>query len=185
MGRYCAGLWENELPSGLLWRVLRARPGRNDIVRPENFRGPTWSWTSVEAVIEGHMRWHTAIEVIARVEEVGCMPSNSENLFGEVAQGFIVLDLPTFEVSLRQSGVEAQQQRSCHLPRVEDAMEEQAFELDVPLVRSGCRALCVAIERFGTIEFVMVRYPVLSSSLVQRAIATFVLAQAITLLTGS
>lgn len=148
MGRYCAGLWENEFPSGLLWRVVRARPGCEDIGRPKDFRAPTWSWASVQAVIEGHMKWHTAIKVLARVEEVECVPATSEDPFGEVAQGYIVLDSQAFEVSLRQSGDEDKQQRSCHISRFDHEMDQQQFDLDVPLVRTGCHGLCVAIERW-------------------------------------
>ncbi|OCL12958.1 HET-domain-containing protein [Glonium stellatum] len=43
-GRYLAGLWEDSLLQGLLWRPAdENRP----MARPKNWRAPTWSWASV------------------------------------------------------------------------------------------------------------------------------------------
>lgn len=148
MGRYYAGLWENELPSGLLWRVLRARPGYEDLARPKDLGVPSWSWASVQAVIKGHIKWQPVTEVLARVEGIECESAALEDPFGEVASGFIILYAPIFEVSFRQTGEEDQQQRACAMWRSEHETDSQEFEFDVPLSRNGCQGLCVAIQRW-------------------------------------
>jgi hypothetical protein len=48
MGRYIAGLWEEDLHTELLWSC--STPG----ARPAEYRGPTWSWVSVEGVVDLH-----------------------------------------------------------------------------------------------------------------------------------
>jgi uncharacterized protein YueI len=46
--RYVAGLWESRLIDQLAWRVIRLRsPPRDDV----GYRGPSWAWPSVNAVV--------------------------------------------------------------------------------------------------------------------------------------
>jgi hypothetical protein len=48
LGRYLAGLWEDDLGWGLCWNVKQARTKRL-----ETYRAPTWSWASVL----GQVQW--------------------------------------------------------------------------------------------------------------------------------
>ncbi|KAI0965892.1 heterokaryon incompatibility protein-domain-containing protein [Xylaria arbuscula] len=51
-GGYLAGLWERSLPLGLLWSVAgwtALRP------RPKDYQGPSWSWTSVNGLVENRL----------------------------------------------------------------------------------------------------------------------------------
>ncbi|KAK3326110.1 heterokaryon incompatibility protein-domain-containing protein [Apodospora peruviana] len=49
--RFLAGLWESHLAEGLLWSVVREEDpgmvGPTDILIPDHYRVPTWSWASL------------------------------------------------------------------------------------------------------------------------------------------
>ena len=65
--RYLAGLWEGDLPRGLLWRV--EEPSRAKVAQPSQY--PSWSWASV---------------AIAVVPEIGVNENASApRLIGELA----------------------------------------------------------------------------------------------------
>jgi hypothetical protein len=44
---YIAGLWQDDLPIGLLWR---AASGRRPLSRPQIARAPSWSWASLDGI---------------------------------------------------------------------------------------------------------------------------------------
>ncbi|RMJ14188.1 hypothetical protein CDV36_006142 [Fusarium kuroshium] len=46
---YLAGLWKSQLPHGLVWK-LENMVGQDDLIvtRPTNYRGPSWSWASLD-----------------------------------------------------------------------------------------------------------------------------------------
>ncbi|KAI8669600.1 HET domain-containing protein [Fusarium keratoplasticum] len=46
---YLAGLWKRQLPHGLLWK-LQNMVGQDDLIvtRPTKYRGPSWSWASLD-----------------------------------------------------------------------------------------------------------------------------------------
>lgn len=46
--RYIAGMWESALPLGLLWQSSEFKKRR----RPREWRAPSWSWASVEALVD-------------------------------------------------------------------------------------------------------------------------------------
>lgn len=48
LGRYIAGLWGSSLPYDMAWRVEHLTP---DLQRPNEYRGPSWSWVSVNAKV--------------------------------------------------------------------------------------------------------------------------------------
>lgn len=49
LGSYCAGIWETDLPSGLLWAVIPMHPAKPR--RPAEYTAPSWSWASVVAPV--------------------------------------------------------------------------------------------------------------------------------------
>ena len=51
--QYIAGLWRSFLPSQLLWSVKDCRQINNfPSVRPSKYRAPSWSWASVDGVVD-------------------------------------------------------------------------------------------------------------------------------------
>lgn len=49
--RYCAGIWEKDLPHQLMWRALS--PSLHNVVRSKaEYRGPTWSWVSMDCDVK-------------------------------------------------------------------------------------------------------------------------------------
>jgi hypothetical protein len=50
-GRYCAGLWYDSLAYDLMWRVDTLDPNIEDAGRPVGYRGPSWSWVSVNSPV--------------------------------------------------------------------------------------------------------------------------------------
>ena len=59
-GKYVAGLWEDDMPSALLWQTQQYPPNMTQAInasrlhppqRPSEYRAPSWSWASVDAHI--------------------------------------------------------------------------------------------------------------------------------------
>lgn len=48
LGEYIAGLWSQSLVYDMAWRVQNLPSG---LRRPEKYRGPSWSWVSVDATV--------------------------------------------------------------------------------------------------------------------------------------
>lgn len=61
INRYLAGLWETQLPSALLWRVLSPYNDADRVLgdrrraffprRPTRYRAPSWSWASIDGAV--------------------------------------------------------------------------------------------------------------------------------------
>jgi hypothetical protein len=73
MSNYLAGLWESQLPCGLLWRSIVPQ------TRPTNERAPSWSWASIDGPVSydtrldlekknGEMEVHTASVLPVRMD---------------------------------------------------------------------------------------------------------------------
>jgi hypothetical protein len=52
-GAYYAGIWETDLPRGLLWKPRNALPAGKGkwFERPASYRAPSWSWATVKGQI--------------------------------------------------------------------------------------------------------------------------------------
>ncbi|OQV02693.1 hypothetical protein CLAIMM_07843 [Cladophialophora immunda] len=176
LGKYCAGLWRYEFPSGLLWRAVRAPPGETQTYRPEKYCGPSWSWIAVRARMEAHINWHPENEVVAEVLDVQTIPTSLEDPFGAVDAAFLILAGPAVSVTLQQEGSGHHQTRDCFMSLVHNFMdsgenhaatgnvenperahsgspishstERQPFQLDVPAAVNGKQAVCIAVERW-------------------------------------
>lgn len=82
---YLAGLWENELPCQLLWRLWGT-----PLKRPKIFRAPSWSWAAVDGhvMLERHYnKSSVAIEVLNCSTEL----FDLENPYGAVVDGYITV----------------------------------------------------------------------------------------------
>ena len=50
---YLAGLWRKQLPSGLIWSTRNGLQANGEpAYRPDAYRAPSWSWASVEGIVE-------------------------------------------------------------------------------------------------------------------------------------
>lgn len=173
LGRYCAGLWRYEFPSGLLWRAVRAAPGETQTQRPKEYCGPSWSWIAVRARIEAHISWHYANEIVAKVLDVQTSPKEPGVPFGRVTTAFMILAGPAVHVTLHQDTSGHQQSRDCVMSLAQDwdknnttagddeksesvleaqtnahSASWQPFQLDVPAEIDSLQAVCIAIERW-------------------------------------
>lgn len=93
-GRYCAGLWYNNLFQVLCWRrpedynhggSKKINPGK----RPSVPRAPSWSWASIDTDV---IYWHNSNDQEAFVNIKSCdIDLSGENPFGEVIRGVLRL----------------------------------------------------------------------------------------------
>jgi hypothetical protein len=104
-GIYLAGLWQCQMPFGLLWAVSNGRQvDDKPSFRPKEYRAPSWSWASVEGMID--FQWSFPrdkyteplradfVEVTVKVLDDNEGPqdsslSPSRSLTGPVLEGFL------------------------------------------------------------------------------------------------
>ncbi|KAI9666296.1 MAG: hypothetical protein M1821_004231 [Bathelium mastoideum] len=92
--RYFAGLWEDKLLDGTIWRVLS--PAK----RTKDYRAPSWSWASIDGVLEfrSDARDETKAIELATVREARTRYwGNLET--GEIKGGFLKLMGPWFRMT--------------------------------------------------------------------------------------
>jgi len=103
--RYLAGLWQDDLPSALLWRSSRftLREGIEGIPasRPTGYRAPSWSWASVNGSIsyDSQRSWQSSsLDVRDRQSEFvyhdfqildTSLNETSHEIMGSVSSGHI------------------------------------------------------------------------------------------------
>ena len=82
---YLAGLWRFELIDGLMWRRPKTL---GSLARPKAYRGPSWSWASVEGEVEWKPNNRSPAKMYrASIVEVRTSPTS--NPFGSVHGGYI------------------------------------------------------------------------------------------------
>ncbi|KAK0236516.1 heterokaryon incompatibility protein-domain-containing protein [Armillaria nabsnona] len=86
--RYLAGLWEHQLPGSLLWHIPHRGESR---CRPGIYRAPSWSWAAIDGRIDSRECWFMA-EDICTIIHCTVTPARSDNAFGEVVDGYLVLE---------------------------------------------------------------------------------------------
>jgi hypothetical protein len=89
MGKYLAGLWENSLAAGLLWKSAKPLPVRFEA---DSYLAPTFSWASHVGPIKPY-EFSERPTYHIRILEAECTPKGP-NLFGQVSGGFIRLRGP-------------------------------------------------------------------------------------------
>ena len=118
---YLAGLWRAHLPSALMWTTHNGLQANGEPThRPGTYRAPSWSWASVEGLIEvfsgarpGEERWLELCQILdASTTALG------EDTTGQVSDGYIKLRgrlLGTEDLSFHTSpkGKVVQIARSC------------------------------------------------------------------------
>lgn len=95
---YLAGLWRQNLPGCLTWKVLE--PGR----RPPSYRAPSWSWASVDGAVQlcypgTYSVQNKTAQSFALVISVKCIPCGEDET-GQVASGSVSLKGPLASATL-------------------------------------------------------------------------------------
>ncbi|KAI9685013.1 MAG: hypothetical protein M1822_005405 [Bathelium mastoideum] len=65
--RYLAGLWEHLLAEQLAWRVVKWREAKHE----PSYRAPSWSWASVDGIVQVPARITTKRKYIMKIEPEG------------------------------------------------------------------------------------------------------------------
>ncbi|KAI1749226.1 hypothetical protein F4782DRAFT_315239 [Xylaria castorea] len=101
---YLAGLWLEDLPWLLCWRVFQRRFEK----RPDTYCAPTWSWASISTPVIWDM---DIFEAKARVEvlDAGAAPVGQANIFGRIKGAYAMLrglvQRAVLEVDVQHSAV--------------------------------------------------------------------------------
>jgi len=82
--RYAAGLWEEDLEMGLLWKP----PSPIDTQLPPRYRALSWSWAALDAKVKYFRNMQKAYSSYALVQNLRLQGlQGSEDIFGQVASG--------------------------------------------------------------------------------------------------
>jgi len=82
---YVAGLWKDDLASGLLWYIIHPKEPN----RALPYRAPTWSWASVNGKISYfHEQYQFLFKTLLKIHNAHCSPSPLDP-FGRVTSGQI------------------------------------------------------------------------------------------------
>ncbi|RYP62384.1 hypothetical protein DL771_009756 [Monosporascus sp. 5C6A] len=104
--RYCAGLWEGNLPLGLLWR--RARGWEVAKPRSDPPTAPSWSWASLDGPVEyplslggPYREFQRPVVPLAEVEGVCCVPAGRDER-GQLVptESYVLLSAHVVEAAL-------------------------------------------------------------------------------------
>jgi hypothetical protein len=97
--RYLAGIWNSRLPQALVWNVSNA-----EVIRPDAYRAPTWSWAAVDGPVNMHdyrAFSKEKLELLATVTGATTAPINPNDDTGPVSGGVITLKGTLFAADLR------------------------------------------------------------------------------------
>ena len=100
-GRYIAGLWEDMMPKSLFWYKRGIATDR-----PVRYRGPSWSWVS----IDGQVRQYPGRKCICEVLSIEYMPKIAEALYGAVHSATLHIRGPALSVEWRYTRQDRQRQ---------------------------------------------------------------------------
>ncbi|KAH7310822.1 hypothetical protein B0I35DRAFT_514807 [Stachybotrys elegans] len=145
---YVAGLWRADLPIGLLWSSYMGRR----LVRPADYRAPSWSWAALDGQIDVEFWWDGQVDVGIISAWAGLA---GQNPYGMVTSGYI--EVEGLAVSI-QVGSPTDHKKSKFVWRnvnVELVMgEDEAFVgegcLDTPgEADRGRNVICLLVLRVG------------------------------------
>jgi hypothetical protein len=82
-------LWERDFVKSLLWEVVIDVPHRARAERPSEWRAPSWSFASIDGVIEHYLEssyfyCQTEESLFAELEECKVIPLDLNNPLGEL-----------------------------------------------------------------------------------------------------
>ena len=102
---YCAGLWPRGMVEGLAWSksldhlVGDPSPSTVLLTKPAEYRAPSWSWASVDGVVDfwffqrGNSHDIRRCEKLAHLRDYHVVP-RGENPYGEVQAGWLRIEAP-------------------------------------------------------------------------------------------
>ncbi|RGP64771.1 hypothetical protein FSPOR_7707 [Fusarium sporotrichioides] len=93
-GSYLAGIWRQVLQQDLLWTVVAGRK----VSPPQLYRGPSWSWASVEPAPNYNKPHEEPWATVGTIREASVQTLGSE--FGPVSGGHLVLHGPLIKARL-------------------------------------------------------------------------------------
>jgi hypothetical protein len=112
---YIAGMWRRSLVPQLAWRSYRAQTPRTigsayylQSKRPSGYIAPSWSWASVDGIMEmndsvgRYEAWSASEDEVCKVVDVHVEQVTADPT-GQVSSGYIYLQGPVTEVSIRRS----------------------------------------------------------------------------------
>lgn len=125
---YVAGLWDNDLPYGLLWSE---RISDNPKARERSaYVAPTWSWASIRGEVK-YPAWGPPPHLLKlNVVEAQSHPSTS-NPFGEISSAWLVVDAPLRRFLTRDTHVLAERELIRSFPLSLEPFEEAEFWVDI------------------------------------------------------
>lgn len=95
-GRYCAGIWADDLVYGLMW----CPPSLGLCGRAIPYRAPSWSWASVKIEDPAsniyNFTEHSELQILCTVLNVQCTPSGKDPL-GTVSSGYLIISSPLLQ----------------------------------------------------------------------------------------
>ncbi|KAJ3541688.1 hypothetical protein NM208_g4492 [Fusarium decemcellulare] len=86
-GEYCAGIFRNTMPWGLVWRGSKA------LGEPSAYRAPSWSWASVDTRVMFELIGDIRTD-FAEVKDVSIQLVDQNNPFGQVKSASLTLTGP-------------------------------------------------------------------------------------------
>jgi hypothetical protein len=100
-GRYIAGIWDNMMPKSLFWYTPYAHTDR-----PVKYRGPSWSWIS----IDGRVGYSPSGNCLCEILSVEYMLENAGALYGAVHSATLHIKGPVLTVEWRYTRQDRQRQ---------------------------------------------------------------------------
>ncbi|KAI0723754.1 heterokaryon incompatibility protein-domain-containing protein [Cerioporus squamosus] len=86
---YLCGMWDHQLPGGLLWFV---NPSERCALRPQRYRAPSWSWAAVDGAILPATDGGVNDVALCSVRHCNVTLAWPDRPYGEVTGGELVLD---------------------------------------------------------------------------------------------
>lgn len=167
MGRYLAGLWEEDLLLGLTWSYKQPQP------RTVPQQAPSWSWASLESRSPPYwllrQEWASIALKLphAQILDAQCIPKG-QNAYGAISQGHIKMIAPCVRVEIMENHNAANEVTPSHWIKkklaVERAVEVSEAELQLPVNADSHLSLegddflyAVLIAEIACIEYEHVR----------------------------
>lgn len=108
LGKYYAGLWEAELPMGLLWQSEHRMVHRSGMhpdeskvevcnTRPGSYTAPSWSWASIVGRVTWPFFWDLIVDQsCAEIKYIECASAGAHDL-GKTSSGVVEVVGPAVE----------------------------------------------------------------------------------------
>ncbi|EEU37108.1 uncharacterized protein NECHADRAFT_86704 [Fusarium vanettenii 77-13-4] len=93
-GDYCAGIFRDTMPWGLLWQTPSLEWSLEWMTRSQTWRAPSWSWASMDCCVRGDLIPTEQNTDLAKVVDVSVELVDPNNPFGQVKSASLALTGP-------------------------------------------------------------------------------------------